>query len=138
MCRAEHPQPVNKLAVNLLLLVSDVDEHKDIAELLTLKDIGAYHLVELVLHGLGAFGIAVSGEVDEIPFVVDDEMVDEQRLTGSGGSLCQAFVVAKHVDETRLADIASSDEGKLRLVVFGAHRHGGCRDDKLGFLDVHS
>ena len=67
-------EPVDKLTVDLLLLVADVDEHEDIAELLTLENIGAYHLVELVLYGFGALGIAVAGKIDEIPFVVDDKI----------------------------------------------------------------
>ena len=78
------PEPVDKLAVELLLLVADVNEHKDIDKLLTLEDIGAYHAVELVTLRLRTLGIAIAREVNEIPLAVDDEVVDEQRLTGDG------------------------------------------------------
>lgn len=77
-------QPVYKLAVYLLLLVAHIDEHKDISQLLALQNITAYHLFQLLLYGLRTLGETIARKVNQIPFVVDDEVVDKQRLTRCG------------------------------------------------------
>ena len=71
------------------------------------------------------FGVSVAREVDEIPFVVDDEMVDEQRLAWRRRSLCQVLVVSQHVDKAGFSYVAPADESVFRLHVFRAHRQCG-------------
>ncbi len=54
-------EPVDELAVNLLRLQADVYQYEEVGHLLPLEDIAAYHLLNLVLHRLGAFGEAIAG-----------------------------------------------------------------------------
>ena len=58
--------------------------HKDISQLLALQNITAYHLFQLLLYGLRTLGETIARKVNQIPFVVDDEVVDKQRLTRCG------------------------------------------------------
>ena len=106
-------QPVDELAIDELLIVTDVDKHKEVGQLPALQHVLRYHLLKFVAHGLGSRRIAVAGKVNQIPLVVDDEVVDEQRLAGLGRRLGQSLVVAEHIDETRLANVGATDEGKL-------------------------
>ena len=77
-------QPVNKLAVYLLLVVAHIDEHEDVSQLLALQNITAYHLFQLFLYGLRALCETIARKVNQIPFVVDDKVVDKQRLARCG------------------------------------------------------
>ena len=102
----------------------DVDEHKHIDQLFSHENIRTDHLLQLLLHHLGTFGKAIARKVNQIPLVVDDEMVDEQSLARCSGGFGQPLVVAKHIDKARFAHIASANKSILGLVVLGAHLHG--------------
>lgn len=117
--------------------MSYVNEYEHASELRSLQDIAAYHLVEFLLHGLRAFGIAIAGQVYQVPLVVDEEVVDEQGLARCGGGLGQSFVAAEHVYEARFAYVASADEGVFGALVFGAVCHGRATDNVCGFLYLH-
>ena len=63
--------------------MTDVNEYEDIGELYTLEDVLRNHLLQFVALRLRTFGIAITGKVHQIPFLVDNEMVDQERLAGS-------------------------------------------------------
>lgn len=77
-------QPIHEFTVYLLLVVAHIDEYEDVCQLWALQDIAADHLLQLLLHGFGALGEAIARKVDQIPFVIDDKVVDEQGFTRSG------------------------------------------------------
>ena len=52
-------------------------------------------------------------QVDQVPRIVDQEVVDEPRLAGCPRDLCQPLPAGQHVDERRLADVAAPDEGDV-------------------------
>ena len=106
-------QPVYELTVNLLLVVAHVDKYKNVSQLWTLQNIAGNHLLQLFLYGLRTLGEAIARQVDQIPLVVDDEMVDKQGLSRCGRCLGESLVVAEHVDEARLSHVTSADEGIL-------------------------
>ena len=68
---------------------------------------------------------------------VNDEVVDEQRLAGSGRGLGQFLVARQHVDETGFADIGAANEGVLGAVVLGALADECATLEVGGVLDVH-
>ena len=45
-------QPIHELSVYLLLVVAHIYKNEDVCQLLTLQDIAADHLLQLLLHGL--------------------------------------------------------------------------------------
>ena len=58
---------------------------------------------------------------------VDEEVVDEQSLTGFLTGLRQLGVVREHIDKTGLADIASTNEG-----IFGNSSLGTLHNVRTG------
>ena len=72
------------------------------------------NLAEFLPALLREFGVTVAGEVDEIPAVVDEEMVDELGLARSGRGHRELALPRQHVDKGRFAHVGAPDEGKLR------------------------
>ena len=120
---AGQAEPLDELQVNLLRLQTDIDQHEDVDQLLALQNVAANHLVQLVHLLLGALGKTVAGKVDEIPLLIYNKVVDEQRLAWRGGGLRQLLVVGEHVDKTGLAHIGTTNEGLFGLGILRTHRH---------------
>ena len=119
-----HPalaQPIDKLAVDALLLVADVDEDKEVDELFALEDIARDHLLQAALRRLRArpLGVAIARKVHQIPLVVDNEVVDEQGLARLRRRLGQSLAVGEHIDQTRLATLDLPIKANSGLVSFG-------------------
>ena len=66
------------------MFVTNIDQQKDVDQLLASEDITANHLVKLGNLALRALGEAIAWEVDEIPVAIYQEVIDEQRLTRCG------------------------------------------------------
>ena len=116
-------EPIDELKVNGLRFQTHVDQHEDVHQLLAPQDVAANHLVEPGNLSLRALGKAIARQVDKVPLLINNKVVDQKCLSGSCRCLCQLPVVRQHIDKTRLADIASSDESILGLSVFGTLRY---------------
>ena len=69
---------------------------------------------------------------------VDEEVVDEQRLAWRGRGLGQLLVAREHIDEARLADVGTPDEGVFRAVVLRALVYESATLEVGGRFDIHS
>jgi len=87
-----------------------VDEHEHRLQVLPLTQVVLDHLLPPSPVRLRNLCKAVAGEIHDIPFVIDIEMVDQLRLAGSAGGLGQLFIAGKHIDQGGLPHIASSDK----------------------------
>ena len=94
-------------------------------------------LRELAALRLRGAGVAVARQVDQIPAVVDAEVVDEPRLAGGRRDLGQPLAAGEHVDERRLAHVAASDEGDVAQVVLRNLRDALRGAFEFGFGDLH-
>ena len=92
-------QLVDKFQIDLLRRMPAIDKDEDADEVLPFAQIIFDHLFPLFTLVLGDFGEAITREVDDIPGIVDVEMVDQLRLTGRTGGLGQLIAVAKHIDQ---------------------------------------
>ena len=138
--RERHPvlaQPLNELEVDGHGSMTAVDEQEEVGHLLSLQDITLNHLAQALAVFLAPLGIAVAGEIHEIPAVVDEEVVDEHGLAWRRAREGQSFVASEHVDEARLAHIAAAYERILGQVTFGAAGHVGVADDEDRTLNLH-
>ncbi len=104
-------QPFCKLEVDGLRLMAAVDEDKEAGHLLALQYIGLYDALNLFLPFLSAFGIAVSRKVDDVPVLVDQEMIDEHGLSRGCGCHGKPFPPCQHIDEAGFSNVGTSDEG---------------------------
>ena len=75
-------EELQEVEVFPLRFVADVYEHKEAGELLAVEDIVLDEVLEFVHLPFATLCIAVAGEIDEVPLLVDEEMVDEQGLAG--------------------------------------------------------
>ena len=104
-----------KSHVNGLRVVTDVDEDKEAGELFAFEHIVANHLAKLFHCLFASLGIAVPGQIDEIPIFVDEEVIDAHGLAWCGRGEGEVFPFCQGIDERGFAYVASSDEG-----IFGA------------------
>ena len=82
-------------------------------------------LGEIVLHQaapavallLGDLGIAVAGEIGEVNFAVDEEIVDLTGLAGSRAHAGEVLAVQQTVDDGGFAHVAASGERDLGFSV---------------------
>ena len=123
-------QPFDELKVNALRFVSAVEQEEQAGHLHAVQDVVFNNLSDLLLLFFPALGISVSWKIDQIPFLIDEEMIDEQSLTGCRTGHGQFVVACKHVDETAFAHIASSDECVFWFVILRTFLYPGVADDK--------
>src|SRR5262245_34709637 len=61
-------------------------------------------------------GKSIPRQVDQIPRVVDDKVIDGLRFSRCHRRLGKFFSLRKHIDERRLADVRTPYACELRLV----------------------
>ena len=131
-------EPFDELKVDGLRRQARIDEYKEAGELLSLQNIVLYEVTQLLHRLFAALGIAVAGEVDQEPLVVDEEVVDEEGFPRRGGGHGQPFAPGEHVDERTLSDIAAADEGIFRVCAVSRALVGASGgDEEVGGLDDH-
>ena len=81
-------------------------------------------------------GVSVSGQIDQVPAVVDTEVVDQLGFAGYLGGLGDP-AAAQGVDQRGFADVAAADEGVFRGVEDRDALGVGTRGNERGLRDVH-
>jgi len=92
-------EPGDELLIEFLRGVSGVDEDKDAAEALSHENVFRDKFVEAVALAFRHLGVAVAGEIDEPPLLVDVEEIHLLRATGSLGDAGEAFLPSEQIDE---------------------------------------
>src|SRR5690606_38189213 len=108
-------RPLDQLGIDLLQRMPCVDQDKQARQGLTREQILRNHLAPALLQILAYGSIPITGQIDQVPLVIDKKMIDGLCLTGPGRSLRQTLVFCEHVDQGRLANIRATDECKFRL-----------------------
>lgn len=130
-------EPADELQVELLGRVACVDEDKGAAEVFAFEKVFGDEFIELVPHRFRDLGVAVSGQVNEAPGVVDFEEVDFAGPAGGLGDAGESILVGEKIDQGGFADIGPPDEGKLRKLGGRAAVELGGALDEFGGLDSH-
>ena len=130
-------QHLDEAQVDLLGFEPDVRQHEQEVHLLALENVVGDEFRELSALRLRRAGVAVAGQIDEIPGVVDAEMVHQTGFAGRSRHLGQPSAGGEHVDERRLADVAAPDEGDVFQAVFRDLRYALRRAFEFGFGDLH-
>ena len=100
--------------------MSCVKEHEEAVEVLPIEDVVPNHTIKLLPYGFRNLREAVAWEVDEVPRLINDEMVDELCFPRRGRDLSQSILLGKHIDEGGLANVGTPNEGHLWAVGGGA------------------
>ncbi len=109
---------LDEIQVDGLRFESDVDQYEEEMEPFAAEYIIEDDFRELAAGRLRGAGIAVAGQVDQIPTVVDAEMVDKPCFARGSRDLGQPVAVCQHVDERRFAHVAAADERDVGKSVF--------------------
>lgn len=104
---------VDEVQIDLHWFVAAVDKQHHASQLLSVKQVAIDKFLQLCLTLLAQFGIAVAWEVNNVPLVIYDEMVDEKGLAWGRRSLGETILLHEHIDQTRLTHVRPSDEGVL-------------------------
>ena len=96
-------KPVDELHVDFLRSVTGIDEHEKVGQLLAVENVVFDDSAEFFAGRFVSLSIAIAGEVDDIPTVVDEEVVDEHRFAGSGGCHGETVAAGEHIDERGFA-----------------------------------
>ena len=130
-------QPFDELEVYGQWLVAYVDEQEEVGHLFASEDVVLDDLRELVLGLLAALRVAIAGKVDEIPGLIDEEMVDEHCLARCGRGHGQLGLAGEHVDEARLAHVGAAYEGIFGQSVLRTAVDAGVAYNKFCTFDFH-
>lgn len=130
-------QPLDELQVYGQRLVPDVNEQEEVGHLLASEDIALDDLCQFVLCLFPALCISVPGQVDEVPCLVDDKVVDEHGLAGCGRCHGQFGLACKHIDKARLPYVRASYKGIFWQSSLRAMVYAGVADDEFGAFDFH-
>ena len=76
-----------------------IDQHEEVGQLFAFQHVALDDLAELLASLFASLGIAISGQIDQIPFVIDQKMVDQHGFAWSLGGQCQPLLVRQHIDE---------------------------------------
>ena len=134
---AEH---LDEPQVDALRFEPDIDQHEQKMKPFASENVVRDDLREAVARGFRGAGVTVPGQVDQIPSVIDLEMIDQPCLAGHTRDLGQSVAAGQQVDERRFAYVAPTDERDIgqRIVrqlgdpLRGAFEldvsnlHGGC------------
>ncbi len=126
-----------EIQVDGLRFESDVDQYEEEMEPFAAEYIIEDDFRELAAGRLRGAGIAVAGQVDQIPTVVDAEMVDKPCFARGSRDLGQPVAACQHVDERRFAHVAAADERNVAQVVFRDLRNAFGAALEFGFGDLH-
>ena len=94
-------------------------------------------LIILFLAVLTALGIAVARKVDDVPVLINQEMIDEHGLSRSCGRHGESFTPRQHVDEAGFSNVGTSDEGVFGECPAGAFFNVCIADDEFGACYLH-
>lgn len=83
-------------------------------------------------------GIAVARQVGQVPGVIDEEVVDELCLAGSGGDTCQVLSLRQHVDERRFTHVRAARKSILGTVGRRAQFQRRAASGKGDLADDHA
>lgn len=75
---------VEECHVFLLWFVTYVDEDEETGELFAVEDVVAYEVLQFVHFAFPSLCESVTWEVDKVPLIIDEEVVDEHCLSWCG------------------------------------------------------
>ena len=132
---SEQPEEIQ---VDALGLQSCIDQNVEEVHLLAAKHIVEDESGKFVAHRAGCPRVAVTRQIDQIPAVVDQKVVDEPRFARRAGDFGQPRVAREHVDERRFAHVAAPDEGDVAQRVGGNLRRALGTATELCLVDLHA
>ena len=78
---------MHEFHVNFLRLVSGVNEHKDVDEVASFDKIIFDHLLPLCFFGFADLCPAIAGKVNQIPGLINQEVIDQLSFSRPSGDL---------------------------------------------------
>jgi len=135
---AVHAEHLDESEVDFLGFEARIDQNEEVVQLFALEDVVGDELREFAHGRLRGAGIAISGQIDQVPFAVDLKMVDQTGLSGCPRHLGQPVAPREHVDQRRLAHVAAADEGNVAQVVLGHLTDLRTAALEFCFYDLHA
>ncbi len=117
--------------------MATVNQHKKIGHLHTVEDIPFDYALQAVAVILAAAGIAIAGQIDYIPAVVHQKVIDKHGLSRGRRSHGKSFAAGEHIDERRLTYVRASDKGILVAALGRALAYTAVAYYKAGGIDEH-
>ena len=116
-------------------LMPDIHERKNVARVGLIGKKLLHSHAPLLFFGFGNFSVAVTGEINQMKSIIEQEYVDQACFAGGGTGSGQFRLSCETVDQTAFSDIALSGNGDLRQPAAFEVSIGGHGSDKAGFPD---
>ena len=110
------PQPFHEGQVYLLRLVPAVQQHEEADQVFPLAYVIFDELLKALLGAFAHLGVAIAGQVHQVPALVYGEVIDKLGFTGAATGFGQVFLVGQHIDQAAFAHVAPPYEGVFRLL----------------------
>lgn len=92
-------QEIQELAVGFLHLQAYIDQEKQTGQILPFKYILPDHLHHFLPFLNWHLCITISWQIDQVPLLIDQEMIDQLGFSRCGGCFGEPVPVGKHVNE---------------------------------------
>jgi len=132
-----HPKPLYELQVYLLRFKTAVYQYKQRCELGALQYVAVDYPLQFFLLLVAPFCITVARQVNQVPVLVYEEMVDKECLARCSRCHGQPLAVSQHIDKAGLAHVGAPYKSVLRAVVLRAFADIGVADYEFGTLYLH-
>lgn len=116
---AIHAEHLDEPQVDFLRFEPDIDQYKQQMELLAAQHVAGDEFREFALQAFRGASVAITRQIDQIPLIVDAEMVDKARFARRSRHLGQSSAVGKHIDERRFSHVAAPNESDVARSSFG-------------------
>ena len=90
---------LDKGEVDFLGRDARIDQNEDVGQLFAFEHIVGGHFLPKGAVVAGSARIAIAREIDEIPLLVDEEMVDELGFAGASACFSEVLHTRQHIDE---------------------------------------
>lgn len=130
-------QPRHEVDIDLLGLVSAIDEHEDVCQIIAVFEVVSHEIIEPVSFRFGSLGVAIAWQIYEAPALIDDKKIDEPRVAGLLRNPGECLFVTQHIEQRRLAHIGASDKSKLRQLGLGTVAVVSGAGGKAGGTNLH-
>lgn len=89
------------------------DQDDQLLLIVVSKEIPCNQLLKIFPVRIGGMGKPVSGQIDEIAFMIDQKNIDLFRPAGQGACVRQIFLAREGIDDTRFSHVRPADECHL-------------------------
>jgi hypothetical protein len=99
--------------------MSHIYEYKTTNKLPALLEVVRNEFLELGFTGFGNSSISITGQIDQVPGLIDQKVIDQLGFSWPAGRFGKTLTVGQHIDQGRLSHVGPAYKGIFWEFTFG-------------------